>query len=293
MPVNMNYCYPFYEEQCSNISGKHNNDHLRDACALDCSGELTDGCTLVEEWHLPYIGAEVVCIPDSISSENQDNDNGDLYLPANIELSNIEFSHVSKEGNFDQMQIAKNAKSKFEISDIITYTTKTVAEVTCAKNEIVQMPILNGRSFHSPNPSLLRRCSYEEVVHVENETDDEVNEMSLPPTSQRTRIQTKAGDEGNSDKPDSTEDHLNAMRRCLIRLTQWALTLQEVYEDRETSGLLQPEHFNCNCVRALDINNHLSQLEADYVKAIEEQDRALEERAEANWNTFIEKIGSQ
>merc|ERR1712156_178754 len=62
---------------------------------------------------------------------------------------------------------------------------------------------------------------------------------------------------------------IQSIRKSLVRLTQWALTLQEVYEERETIGLLHPESFNCNCKRALDINQHLSELELIYIDAID------------------------
>ena len=52
--------------------------------AVDCNGELIGGCTLIEEWHLPFVGAEVVCVPNSISGEYEEENNGKYDFTANV-----------------------------------------------------------------------------------------------------------------------------------------------------------------------------------------------------------------
>ena len=134
LPGQTTYCTG-YEAQC-NAVGNSNNEQ-RGESALVCSGELTGGCTLVDEWHLPSLGAEVVCIPDSMSNKYEAN-NGEYYLTANNEpLNAIEFNHKEEKDVYEQNNVSRTSQFKLETSGVITYTTKSIAEESCAKHEDV------------------------------------------------------------------------------------------------------------------------------------------------------------
>ena len=269
LPGQTTYCTG-YEEQC-NAVGNSNNEQ-RGECALDCSGELTGGCTLVDEWHLPSLGAEVVCIPDSMSNKYEVN-NGEYYLTANNEpLNATEFKHKEEKDVYEQNYFRRTSQSKLQASEVITYTTKSIAEETCVKHENIQIPIINRQDYQNQSPPIFRRCSYEEIVHAEEENSDDILIPAMPSSTNPKNLNCLTD---VSMQQFDLCDHLNNIRRCLVRLTQWALTLQEVYEDRETSGLLKPEHLKCVCARAIEINDHLSQLEGAYIDAIDEQDNCM------------------
>ena len=252
--------------QC-NVAENLNVNHINE-CAFDCNGELIGGCTLIEEWHLPFVGAEVVCVPNSISGEYEEENNGKCDFTANVYGSQgSEFSH-DLDPNIDHLYFdTQIIEGRSEPPRMISYTTKTVAEINCAKANHNEMKEAKDEIPENQRPPLLRRCSYEEMVHVEN--DDDSNEDAIDITKEHIDKETNRDRDVNRCDVDRL---INLIRRSLIGLTQWALTLQEVYEERETSGLLKPEHFICNCVRASNINGYLSELEAIYLGFIEKQD---------------------
>ena len=135
-------------------------------CAPDCDGEVSSGCTVVEDWHLPYncndIGAEVVVVPVD--------------------------------------------------ADLSLQETTTYVELS-------------------------RRCSYEEVVH---EDDQDIVDLS-------------------NSSPSGTLDNV-LLHNCLMTLTQWALTLQDVYEDRVKSGTLNLRVQKCACYLTKEVHHHLDSL---------------------------------
>ena len=84
--LNENICHQISREQSNNTVENLSIGEVRKECAQDCNGDLIGGCELIEEWHLPFIGAEVVCVPDSMSGElERTENNGECDLTANIE----------------------------------------------------------------------------------------------------------------------------------------------------------------------------------------------------------------
>ena len=256
--LNENICHQISREQSNNTGENLSIGEVRKECAQDCSGDLIGGFELIEEWHLPFIGAEVVCVPDSMSGElERTENNGECDLTANIE------SQVTQT-KFDALNFLneKHKSSREALLPMISYTTKSISELTYekAKEEEIQIQLSN-----SQNQSYSHRCSYEEMVHVDTDVDEEELD-SQAKFEKDSSFETKTNDDSTS------LDAIDSLRKSLVRLTQWALTLQEVYEERETIGLLHPEGFNCNCKRALNINDSLSELESEFLHVIEQID---------------------
>lgn len=119
-----------------------------------------------------------------------------------------------------------------------SWPTELGAEVVCCQGDNS-----NGTPEAGKVPivgSLTRRCSYEEVVHPEMSKNSFQN---LSPSD------------------------------CLLRATQWIVTLKEVYEDRRTMGLLGVDRSGkCVCQKAQSISNHLKKLEKCFVLVINNND---------------------
>ncbi len=81
-------------------------------------------------------------------------------------------------------------------------------------------------------PMLQRRVSYEEVVHVQEEDD----ELEAPLNAS------------------------SSLRQCLVVLTRWALSLQQINED-DASDSTSTAHSSCLCEKAEQIENQLKMLE--------------------------------
>ena len=133
--LNENICQQISREQCNNFTGENlsTTSELKNECAHDCNGDLIGGCELIEEWHLPFIGAEVVCVSDSMSGENERN-NGDYDLTANIE-SEVTQSYKDANNYLDE-----TFKPLEEVSlPMVSYTTKCFADLTYEKDKELQM----------------------------------------------------------------------------------------------------------------------------------------------------------
>ena len=258
--LNENICHQISREQSSNTGENLSIGEVRNECAQDCNGDLIGGCELIEEWHLPFIGAEVVCVPDSMSGElERTENNGECDLTANIESQVTQTTFDAP--NFLNEQ---DNSSKEALLPMISYTTKSISELTSKKATEEEIQIQHS---NNQNQSYSHRCSYEEMVHVDTDVDEEELDS-------QANFEADSSFESKTNNGSTNLDAINSLRKSLVRLTQWALTLQEVYEERETIGLLHPEGFNCNCKRALNINESLSELESEFLHAIEHIDHS-------------------
>ncbi len=102
--------------------------------------------------------------------------------------------------------------------------------------------------------ALSRRCSYEEVVHHD---DMEREEPGAGCPEQRFENMT--------------------LDQCLQTVTQWAVTLRDVLEDRGGTGLLRVTNpgvgsTNCVCRKAQMIVEQLERLEKSFAKVLESSD---------------------
>ena len=125
------------------------------------------------------------------------------------------------------------------------------------RNDVVPQTTPSSALLEVPSAKteLYRRCSYEEIIHTEEEAplgaDEDVAMLDV---------------DGGFDQASPPS------RKCLVMLTQWALTLQEVYEDRENSTL-KPESTKCLCHRADRMAEEMKALETCFIGVIEAADR--------------------
>ena len=126
-----------------------------------------------------------------------------------------------------------DANDSFVQADPIAVDQEIGAEVFCGSS-----PSPDPDPIKSPSPPLLERCLYEEMIH-----DDEEDDVLL---------------QGGEDSP--------SLERCLVALTQWALMLQEVQEDREEGGL--DPAVKCQCERARSLLDGLREMEKRYMDVI-------------------------
>ncbi len=142
----------------------------------------------------------------------------------------------------------------------------TEEEVIAVEQETVMsdnstiMDVDGGQDQHSrerPRPS--RRVSYEEVVHSESDSNED--------------HRRKVGEEATT----------TTLAKCLEMLTQWALTLQEVYEDRQATAAAAAKSSRdvkgrsrltakCLCAKAASLSDDLRRLETVYYSVIKAHD---------------------
>jgi hypothetical protein len=134
---------------------------------------------------------------------------------------------------------ASSSSSSSSRSIPVLLVTDNVFEVSPASTQDCWL----GAEVHvvTNNSKIARRCSYEEMVHEEQETSEA--------------------------KPSGQVWH-----RCVLRITQWALTLQEVFEERGGQRSLNNK---CLCHKAKFIGQKLSNLAAKM--ASEDSDNLDEE----------------
>ena len=117
-----------------------------------------------------------------------------------------------------------------------------------------------------PRLELSRRVSYEEMVHEYEEDQETASEDA------KNKCTKKNCDSVLSDSP--------SMEKCLIALTQWALTLQHVSEELQAEkpeyGPSNPsEVTRCLCAKADNVMQALKKVESNYYEVIETCDNAV------------------
>ena len=123
------------------------------------------------------------------------------------------------------------------------------AEVVCCEGDSPSKRLTRQSSSPSKQcvpivATLSRRCSYEEVVHTEC-------------------CQQKLDDKNIFENM--------SLKQCLQAVTQWALTLREVLEDRSRTGLMDQDHSTkCVCRKAKGILDQLHKIEACFVTVLEQ-----------------------
>ena len=111
----------------------------------------------------------------------------------------------------------------------ITATASHLFEWHLDETDIGAEVVLCGSDM---SPKLSRRCSYEEVVHPDNDCSV----------------------------------HLDSMKLCLLKLTHWALALQNVYEDqRQEVGKACSK---CVCAKVENVQEHLTLLQLTFKEVL-------------------------
>ena len=155
---------------------------------------------------------------------------------------------------------------------VASWPVELGAEVVCCQGDYSPVKKVETRdsrakqSFAIPNitaypppiqrlPSFSRHISYEEVVHTEMDpTEDE---------------------KAQREKTNSFENM--SFEQCLLCLTQWVLTLQDVFEDRNRMGLLTlnktNRSANCSCRKSLAIVQQLLKVDKGFALAFSDRDQ--------------------
>jgi hypothetical protein len=111
----------------------------------------------------------------------------------------------------------------------------------------------------SQRQQLSRRVSYEEVVHPETE----IVEDAVTGSEQDQKLLLTPSCDSNK----LMSEELN-LDKCLSVLTQWAICLQEVYEDRQ-EGQIKASSTNCLCQKADHIAEDLRKVQQEFIRFLE------------------------
>lgn len=95
---------------------------------------------------------------------------------------------------------------------------------------------------------ITRRCSYEEMVHEED------TEFDFGMTSGLLTSSSASLMENYSSKED-------LWKQCILKITQWAMILQEIFDEREISANLILMNSKCLCQKSSSICQRLNRLE--------------------------------
>ncbi len=160
---------------------------------------------------------------------------------------NVQGLELAVDVGSDSAGVDNNENNEYEeqqhsSSPVLLVTT---AAATQGENDVFvegQQIAAIGAEVHIPidgsttsRQKLSRRCSYEEMVHEDN------------------------ADQGH-DLQDENGDSVDEQHESLIKITQWALILQEVIHER--SALAVPSSSKCLCPKAKAITQKLSVLAA-------------------------------